>query len=209
MATYQTKHGEHILLYRNNLLQVVRDAVNEHHRTIAIRVDLHYPAVIDNGDSINCFFNETPNLLSRFIASLKSKILFEQKRKQKNRLRIHPVTLRYAWVKEFSSTYKCHYHALLFLNKDAYYYLGDYNIDNPTLRTLITTAWCSALKLSAEDWSHLVHYPTNCIYYLTKTDIDNEIYPSDFLNRIDYMTKVRSKNISSDSRTFGCSNLNT
>ncbi|EJS4077877.1 inovirus-type Gp2 protein, partial [Escherichia coli] len=54
MFTIETPYGEcheaHWLKIRNlldNLLQ-------KHSRITAIRVDLHYPPVIDNGDTITC-----------------------------------------------------------------------------------------------------------------------------------------------------------
>ncbi|MEF8284593.1 inovirus-type Gp2 protein [Escherichia coli] len=88
----------------------------------------------------------------------------------------------------------------------AYYHLGDFNLDEDTLRTMITSAWCSALSLTSEEGQHLVQYPSNCKYTLNRDDILNDIYPGDLLNRIDYLTKVKSKNFDDGYRSFGCSN---
>ncbi|MCV3035976.1 inovirus Gp2 family protein [Escherichia coli] len=54
--------------------------------------------------------------------------------------------------------------------------------------------------------SYLVQYPSNGKYTLNRDDILNDIYPDDLLNRIDYLTKVKSKNFDDGYRSFGCSN---
>ncbi|MCV6005621.1 inovirus Gp2 family protein [Escherichia coli] len=48
----------------------------------AIRGDLHYPPVIDNGDIITCFPNLIPGEISRFRNSLNAKINADQHRKK-------------------------------------------------------------------------------------------------------------------------------
>ena len=82
MFTIETPYGEcheaHWLKIRNlldNLLQ-------KHSRITAIRVDLHYPPVIDNGDTITCFPNLNPGEISRFRNSLNAKINADQHRKK-------------------------------------------------------------------------------------------------------------------------------
>ncbi|WP_282100570.1 YagK/YfjJ domain-containing protein [Pectobacterium versatile] len=52
---------------------------------------------------------------------------------------------------------------------------------------------------------HLVQYPYKGKYVLHRDDILNDIYPSDLLNRIDYLTKVKSKVFGDGDRNFGCS----
>ncbi|WP_433587624.1 YagK/YfjJ domain-containing protein [Providencia alcalifaciens] len=44
------------------------------------------------------------------------------------------------WVKEQSSSDLPHYHCVLIFNKDAHHHLGGYNLDEPSLRMMITTA---------------------------------------------------------------------
>jgi hypothetical protein len=51
-----------------------------------------------------------------------------------------------------------------------------------------------------------VQYPANGKYTLNRDDILNDIYPGDLLNRIDYLTKVKSKIFDDGNRSFGCSN---
>lgn len=206
MDLYYTEYGSHVISYREKIIDVINKAVREHCRTLAIRVDLHDPAILDNGDSISCNANTEPGAISRFTNSLKAKVKSDEQRKQKENKRVHPNTLRYAWVREFTQNGKRHFHLFLFLNKDAYYHRGDFNMDEDTLRTLITSAWCSALSLNTEEGQHLVHYPSHGKYTLYRNDIINDVYRGDLLNRIDYLTKVKSKIFDDGNRTFGCSN---
>lgn len=206
MNIYNSEYGSHIASYKERVVEVINKAVKEHSRTLAIRVDLHDPAILENGDTIFCIANNDSASISRFTNSLKAKLASDEQRKRKQDKRVHPNTLRYAWVREFTQNGKRHFHVFLFLNKDAYYHLGDFNLDEGTLRTMITSAWCSALKLAPEEGQHLVHYPSNGKYTLNREDVLSGIYPSDLLNRIDYLTKVKSKIFDDGCRTFGSSN---
>lgn len=206
MNIYDSEYGSHVKLYKERILEVINKAVKEHSRTLVIRVDLHDPVILDSGDTISCIANTDSGSISRFTNSLKAKLAADEKRKRKEDKRAHPNTLRYAWVREFTQNGKRHFHMFLILNKDAYYHLGDFNLDEDTLRTMITSAWCSALNLNPEEGQHLVQYPANGKYTLNRDNILNEIYPGDLLNRIDYLTKVKSKIFDDGNRSFGCSN---
>ncbi|WP_251124021.1 inovirus-type Gp2 protein, partial [Escherichia coli] len=82
MITIETLYGEcheaHGLKIRNQ----VNNLFQKHPRITAIRVDLHYPPVIDNGDTITCFPNLSPGEISRFRNSLNAKINADQHRKK-------------------------------------------------------------------------------------------------------------------------------
>ena len=60
MITIETLYGEcheaHGLKIRNQ----ANNLFQKQPRITAIRVDLHYPPVIDNGDTITCFPNLSP-----------------------------------------------------------------------------------------------------------------------------------------------------
>ncbi|WP_241173788.1 inovirus Gp2 family protein [Serratia marcescens] len=206
MNLYDSEYGSHVKSYKERIIEVINKAVKEYGRTLAIRVDLHDPVILDNGDNISCIANTDSGAISRFTNSLKAKLAADEQRKRKEGKRVHRNTLRYAWVREFTQNGKRHFHVFLFLNKDAYYHLGDFNLDEDTLRTMITSAWCSALNLTPEEGQHLVQYPANGKYTLNRDDILNDIYPGDLLNRIDYLTKVKSKIFDDGNRSFGCSN---
>jgi hypothetical protein len=206
METYTTQYGEHITRYRDRILEVIHKATNQYSSVTALRVDLHYPAIYDNGDTVSCFPNTDPNVMARFTNSLKAKLDADYQRKLKDNGYADKSSLRYVWVREFTQEGKVHYHTFLFLYKKAYYHLGDYDLGRNTLRTMITTAWDSALGLGPGSVLGLVEYPINGKYDLLARDIRVGIYPGDLLNRIDYLTKVKTKVFEDDYRSFGCSN---
>lgn len=205
MKYYQSKHGNHIENYRERTLNVIQLATQDHPRTLAIRVDLHDPAILDNGDAINCLHDNSPNVIARFINSLKAKIEAYQQRQRMNGKRVYPNTLRYAWVREYTQTGKRHYHMILLLNKDAFYHLGDYDVELVTLRTMIITAWCSALSIHPDVGQGLVHFADTGKSELYLKDVESGLYPVELLNRIDYMAKEKSKIFEDGNRNFGCS----
>ncbi|MCV5491647.1 inovirus Gp2 family protein, partial [Escherichia coli] len=82
---------------------------------------------------------------TRFIESLKAKLLVDCQRKNLRWKRNRSNRLRYAWVREVGElNRRKHYHVLLLLNKDFYHGAGNYNSDD-SLYALIQQAWCSAL----------------------------------------------------------------
>ena len=42
---------------RKNIEDVVQNAIGEFSRTMALRVDVHYPPILDRGDTVCCFPN--------------------------------------------------------------------------------------------------------------------------------------------------------
>lgn len=126
-------------------------------------------------------------------------------RRAQNGTRIYPNTLRDVWGKEYSQSGKCHYHACLVFNKDAYYHLGSY--DDDCLRGMIINAWYSALGLQLEDCPGLVHFPENGKYILDKNKPSFIFDYHDLLKRLEYLTKVDSKVFGEGERNFGCSRI--
>ncbi len=119
---------------------------NRYPRLTAVRVDLHYPKIVDNGDNICCFPNLEPGEISRMRDSLRAKLEADRTRKEREGKRTYRCSLFIIWAKEYSESGKCHYHICLLFNKDAYYHLGDYD-QHDNLRGMITGAWYSALRL--------------------------------------------------------------
>ncbi|OUK51173.1 hypothetical protein BZL33_15600 [Escherichia coli] len=151
---------------------------------------------------IRTFPNLSPGEISRFRNSLNAKINADQHRKKQQGKRTYATSVCIIWAKEYTQSFKCHYHVCLFFNKDAYYHLGDYERSD-TLRGLITGAWYSALGLELEDHQGLVHFPVNGRYIL---DINDPDFPEQYqrlLARLDYLTKLDTK--ASGQRNFGYS----
>ncbi|EMA1801336.1 inovirus Gp2 family protein [Cronobacter turicensis] len=205
--TYNSEFGSHVSLYRDRIKQVIDDSLNEHPNTMIIRVDLHDP--VDTESLDNPFFQPKidSGAISRFTSALKAKLGHDKhiKTQRKEWPDTRHSALRYAWVREYTKNGKRHYHLILCFNQDAYYHLGDYDLNRNTLRTMITTAWYSALGIPIVDSGKLVNYPSNGKYLLNRKRSNFEQTYNDLMNRVNYMTKVRTKIFGDGDRNFGCS----
>ncbi|QGN39265.1 inovirus Gp2 family protein [Klebsiella oxytoca] len=206
MKMYKGLHGDHVLEYWVKINQLLCCLTGRYPRLTAVRVDLHYPKIVDNGDNICCFPNLEPGVISRMRESLKAKLEADRIRKKREGKRIYRCPLFIMWAKEYSESGKCHYHICLLFNKDAYYHLGDYECED-NLRGMITAAWYSALGLQRDDCPDLVTFPDNCRYVLNNEDPDFEDHCQALLTRLDYLTKVESKVFGEGDRNFGCSQI--
>ncbi|EFR6446644.1 inovirus Gp2 family protein [Escherichia coli] len=206
MNLYKGRHGYHVLEYRTTIDLLLHTVSIKYNRLIAVRVDLHIPPIIDNGDTIVCFHNDSPGEISRFRNSLNAKVKTDQNRKRKKGTRVYDSRIYIIWAREYTKSGKRHYHICLLFNKDAYYHLGDLDQDG-TLRCMITGAWYSALGLDVDDYNGLVHYPANCRYVLNTNAPDYENQYDALLKRLDYLTKVNSKVFGEGERNFGCSQV--
>lgn len=184
--------------YLYKIKKTLELAVLAHHRTLVVRVDLHFPdnVHVENNKAISAF---TPALESRLIAKYKRQV------KKNPGKQIHQSDLHYVWVREQNQCgTKIHYHALFMFNKDAFYTLGDYT-QRGNLADMIIQAWCSALNLDAEKHRTLVTFPTNPCYYLYWADASKGTNFDAINSRIEYMAKHRDKQYSRKVRTMGCS----
>ncbi|MEN0630922.1 inovirus Gp2 family protein, partial [Phytobacter ursingii] len=146
--------------YQQAFYDVIRNAVDEFPRTLALRVDLRFPRRYQYGDS-----NKE---VTRFIESLKAKLLVDCQRKNRRWKRNRSNRLRYVWVREVGElNRRKHYHVLLMLNKDFYHGAGNYNADD-SLYALIQQAWCSALGLDSDQYAALANMTENGCFYLNR-----------------------------------------
>ncbi|MDR1843577.1 MAG: inovirus Gp2 family protein [Citrobacter amalonaticus] len=206
MKTYKGSHGDHVLEYQIKIIRLLSRLTDRYPRLTAVRVDIHYPKIVDNGDNVCCFPNLEPGVISRMRESLRAKLEADRTRKEREGKRIYRCPLFIIWAKEYSKSGKCHYHICLLFNKDAYYHLGDYERED-NLRGMITGAWYSALGLQRDDCPDLVTFPDNCRYVLNNEDPDFEDHYQALLTRLDYLTKVESKVFGEGDRNFGCSQI--
>ncbi|EOI5999104.1 inovirus Gp2 family protein [Salmonella enterica] len=200
------RHAPFNKRYLERMWMVLNNAINQHSRTLAVISILRLPEYRDIGDSISSIPDYNGNIMSRFIESLREKITAYQKRKAKQNIRVHHSELRYAWVREYESGKKPHYHIVSFFNHDTFNTLGHYRNESDNLGTLIADAWLSALSLSVfPEYQTLVHFPVNSLYFLNATSEDfNDVY-NRLTFRLSYFAKERSKIYSRDNRSFGCS----
>ena len=113
----------------------------------------------------------------------------------------------YIWVKEQDDSHYPHYHLVLLFNKDVYAYLGNYqDYDAQNMANRIQKAWCSALGIGFPEYAMLVHFPMHPTYIFNRNDavIRSGSY-CDFLLRIAYLAKKRTKFTRPGQRNFGCS----
>lgn len=132
----QTHCGPLSVRYLQEIESTLRQAVSCHPRTLAVRVDLRFPANAQRTDDA---------VISRFFASLKAQIEADLNAKDRAGRRVHPCTLRYVWVREQDSAPRQHYHVLLLLNADTYNCLGNYQAESGNLAYRIRSAWASAV----------------------------------------------------------------
>lgn len=189
--------------YLQSIEHLMGRALQEHRRTLMLRVDLHYP------QQVNCCdypFPYESNVISKFIASLKAKFKADLIKKQRNNTRAHHSNMRYIWVKEEGKSNQPHYHVAIFLNGDTYNSLGSYDntVNNNAAR--ITQAWASALDVELYVASHLVHFPVDRpVYFLDVNSPSFEGTYNDAFKRLSYLCKQDTKHYDNSGRLFGCS----
>ena len=194
--------------YQISIAETLDCALKAYPRITVIRVDLHFPSIDEYGDMPTCFPNTEGSPISRFMDSLNAKLKHDSNRKERQGKRVYPNRLRYLWVKEQVNSELPHYHCVFIFNKDAYYHLGDYNLSEPTLRTMISSAWYSALQLELDpiiDTGPLVHYPENCRYCLNQNSLTFELDRAMLMERLSYLAKEHSKHYDASSRSIGYS----
>ncbi|MBO2583550.1 inovirus Gp2 family protein [Shewanella algae] len=199
--------------YLKRIVETVYGALAIYPRLTVIRVDLRLP---DNGaysdnplehDAPMFFANISPNLIKRFIASLKAQIEAEQYAKVREGKRVHYCDTQHIWAREYSQNHKSHYHLALLFNKDRYHGLGSYAGYN-SLAGKIRKAWASALGMPIEECFTLVHFPENPVYHLNH-NVPPKMFMSQLLPllvRLSYLAKEKTKVYGTGQRNFGCSN---
>ncbi len=209
-----SNHGPINPRYERRIKETIDKAIAEHPRTIAIRLDGYIPTGSIwsewnfDTDTPKAFARDDTEVIKRFFAALVFRIEYEADSKAKRAERVHPCTVRYVWVREYTKDGKPHYHFLLLLNKDRYFTLGNYANNGNNLASKIVESWCSALGLEPEHFHHLVNFPDNPCYYLDKNWPAKEFERrlSLLLFRARYLAKEHSKLKVKGQRNFGCSN---
>lgn len=183
--------------YQLAFYEIITSAVEEFPRTLALRVDLRFPISYRYGDS--------NREVTRFIESLKAKLLVDCLRKNRRWRRNWNNRLRYVWVREIGErNHRKHYHVLLLLNKDFYHGAGRFNADD-SLYALIQQAWCSALALDDEQYSALANMTQNGRFYLNKKSPNYMQQLTELLRRMDYLAKDHTKSYGDGFRSIGMS----
>ena len=190
------KQKEGLLVdYLQRIYDTLDLALDDHPRTMAVRVDLRLPLLM---------VMEESNLMKNFIASLDAQIQADLRRKERAGKLKRKCRLRYVWVKEKDKALHHHYHLVLLFNKDVYNSLGSFSNRN-NLSHKIKTAWCRALDTDLDDGCRLVHFPDNCVYHIDVNSLRSSSVLDELFRRLSYFAKVRTKQFGTGNRNFGCS----
>ncbi|WP_460746641.1 inovirus Gp2 family protein [Microvirgula curvata] len=191
------RHAPFIQEYLRRLHDTLQRALDEHPRTLAVRFDLRLPE--EELFPLGAFTNQ---VMPRFIDSLKAKIAHDRERSRQSYGKVHHTSVRYVWARELGLTGKPHYHCVLFLNQDAYFSFGCIGSGQENTYSRIQSAWASALRLSHDDVTGLVHVPDNSTYRLRRDDAEGL---EAFFHRASYLCKAATKGYGDGQHAFGCS----
>lgn len=191
-----------------SLLNMVYDKMEQHYRIFGIRTDLRFAQshLAEEPDLPLCFQRDDPQAITRFSESLKSQIRVDHNRSGRPG---NPTLPSYGWCRERNTGEHPHYHLVLLFNADVYAYLGNYqDRDANNMATRIQRAWCSAIDLNYDDYPALAEFPPNPTYRFSRIDAleRTKIYWN-FLIRLAYLAKIRTKDIHDGYRNFGTSQL--
>lgn len=190
----------------NSLLEMVYDTLEQHNRILAIRTDTRFALshVPGEPDLPICFQRDDAQAITRSFESLKSQLRADHNRSMRAG---EPTFPSYGWCRERDTSVHPHYHLMLLFNADVYGYLGNYQeLNAKNMATRIQKAWCSALGLAHEDYFTLAEFPPNAVYRFSRFDaLDRNSVYWDFLIRLAYLAKTRTKDIHSGYRNFGTS----
>ena len=192
MSSNQPLIGE----FLKALSEVVEDALADHCRVFAFRVDLRMPKDVD---ALAVAFSNS--VMSRFMNSLKAKIQHNRLSVGRDGRHVHNTKVRYFWVREVGEEGRVHYHAVVFLNADAFNWLGQYGRSG-NMAARVCEAWASALGVAEPFGRALVHFPVRPTYTLRRGDQGSV---DAFFYRASYLCKARTKVYGDGHHGYGCS----
>jgi hypothetical protein len=192
----QQSKGPFVESYLSNLKAVIDAVFAEFPRVFAFRVDLRLP--------VDFAFREDASrgAISLFLESFKAKIKHDRDMAKKNRNNVHDTSVRYVWAREYSADGRPHHHVMFFLNRDAYFSLGKLQSNNVNMIHRLEEAWASALGLTLEQVSGLVHVPENPSYLVSKGEWEGRC---DIFYRASYLCKLATKRYGDGRHGFGYS----
>ena len=190
----------------NPLLNMVYGTLMKNNRILGIRTDSRFAQshVPGEPDLPICFQRDDEKAITRFYESLKSQLRADHNRSRRPG---DPTLPSYGWCRERDTSVHPHYHLVLLFNADVYGYLGNYqDPDADNMATRIQKAWCSAIGLAHEDYFTLAEFPPNAVYRFSRLDaLDRNPVYWNFLVRLAYLAKTRTKDVHSGYRNFGTS----
>lgn len=191
--------GPLIVEYLDPIFTVIHRALNDHPRTLVVRIDLLFPRFYKCDDD--------NSVITRFIEKLRYCINADCRQRRANGARVHDTRLRYIWCREETDESDGHYHMLLFVNRDTYFQLGNPDSFDKGLAGMINTAWAYALRLDHWNAIGTVNFPENLLYHLQERSPDFAQVFQDVFNRASYFAKAKTKTYGNRYRSFGVSQI--
>lgn len=189
-------------------LAVIYDFLKKNNRIFAVFVVLRFAQSHATGepDLPLCFQKDDEKAITRALDSLKSQLRAEHLRSGRAG---EPTPLGYIWARERDTSEHPHYHLVLLFDREVYAYLGNYTeSDADNMATRIQKAWCSAIGLDYPDYASRIHFPKNHSAWFTRhhaLTLHPDYY--DFLLRIAYLAKKKTKDLSDGYRNLGTSQI--
>ena len=190
-------HGPLVEQYLGSLYAVIEKSFQSYRRVFAFRADLRFPE--------HWMLNQklvANDAISRFIESFKAKIRHNRQCARQSNPYAHDTVVRYAWAREVGQQGWPHYHVVFLLNGEAFRALGKFEFGRDNIFNRLQEAWASALNISEEIATGLVHIPDNPMYRMRADDPQGI---SDFFYRASYLCKAQTKSFGSGQHGFGTS----
>ncbi|WP_270831301.1 inovirus Gp2 family protein [Aeromonas sp. QDB03] len=194
----------------SKIVAVMNDAFTQYSRVFAFRVDFHFEQHTGVGMYLVLKPESGSRILKAFFSRLKWLIDRDESERRYEGKRVHSTEIRYVWAREQTADAPCpHYHMMIFLNRDAYYKLGNYESERMNLANKIRVAWHSAVydeNINLQDCKRmgLVHFPENAEYLIERNDTESL---KKMLVRAAYLAKSETKRRGERYRCFGGSNI--
>lgn len=189
--------------YQQRIESILDYAIEQNSRLNVVRFDLYLPDYYQCEDTPRALAD---NLMPRFLASLKAKIISDATQRRRLGRRVHDTGLYYVWAREFGEfAGKEHYHIAIFINKDRFHSLGSYDCNSGSLASLIIQAWASALGISAYEAQSLVNFPDNACNWINSKSKGYLTQRKISIVRLSYLAKNKTKVYGTGKRNFGAS----
>ncbi|MDW5376396.1 inovirus-type Gp2 protein [Halomonas sp. HP20-15] len=133
-----TARGPLVVEYLHRTYEVFERALEVHSKVIVCCFTLTLPHGITLPEDI-----ESNGPIVRFIASAKSKVRADLKRKGSP----HKCPVRYVIAREMSGNGRTHYHVVLLVNGHVYRTVGTIDYEGINLFWMVAEAWASALRI--------------------------------------------------------------
>lgn len=182
--------------YLDMIESVINGYVSKWPRTLAIRIDLHFP---------DDYVPSQKNYMGDFMRRLQSRIDADLARKSSDGKRVHKCELGYVWVREVGESCKPHYHVVILLNRDAYIGWSEYDPEAPGVYGMIYRAWAAALGSEDMFRGAGVFFPHDGVYKFNNTPFSQDSDKGKLMTRLSYFAKADTKYYGWQRRNIGYS----